>query len=264
MKLSRATLLHASSGAVLGLFCWVGYRQLSVIDPFQAYGLSGLLVCAIAGALIYPTRARPVVWAIAAGLAFMLVVVSHTQIMQSATRGFIRRDSVSSVDAVVVLSSGVSDDELLDQQGTDRLLTGIQLVREGVARNLVLTSISAAGSTRTVYSAHDQRRIASLAGDSVNVFTTGFTANTHDEAVATRTIAAQRGWKRIALVTSPMHSRRACAAFEHAGLTVVCSPALARDLAINTLVRPSDRLRAFQLWLYESLAASEYKRRGWL
>lgn len=262
--LSRKAALEAGAGMVLGLFVWIGYRQLSVIDPFQSRGTSGYLICALIGAVIYRTRARAVLWAIAASLALMIVIVAYTPIVRAPAQKFMRLDPVGVVDAVVVLSSSVSDDQLLDQQGTDRLLTGLQLVKQGVSRNLVVTRLRLSGSEETLFSVYDQIRLYKLAGSPGQLITTPFTTNTHDEALATKQIAVRKGWRRVAVVTSPTHTRRACAAFEKAGLSVVCVPALSRDVAMGTLTRSGDRLRAFQLWLYESLATSEYARRGWI
>lgn len=264
MRVSRDAVLNVAAGMVIGMFSWLGYRQLSVIDPFQAYGVSGLLVSAVAGGLMNSARGRPVLWAIAGSLAFMILVVAYTPLVRVPAQDLVRFDPVGKVDAVVVLSSSVSDDELLDQQGADRLLTGLQLVKDGFSSNLIVTAITLNGSNRQLQSHSDQARLIGLIAQNAAVITTGVVRNTREEAVEAARIARGKGWRRIALVTSPAHTKRACAAFEKVGLQVVCVPALARDVAYQTLNRPADRLRAFQLWLYESMAESEYRNRGWL
>ncbi len=256
--------MDAAAGTLLGFFSWIGYRQLSIIDPFQARGLSGLLIFGFAGALLYRGRARAIVWAVAGSLLFMILVVGYTPIIRSPAQALVRSDSATKVDAVVALSSSISDDELLDQQGMDRLLAALQLIRQGVAPNLVITSITGQRHAAALSSLDDQARLVALMADRVNVIYTPTVGNTRDEAIEVAAIAREKGWRTIALVTSPTHTGRACKAFEKVGLDVVCIPALSRDVAIATLRRPSDRLRAFQLWLYESLALSEYKRRGWI
>ncbi len=256
--------LQAGAGMLLGFFTWIGYSQLSIIDPFPTLHLNGLVVFILAGAWIYRTRARAIMWAIPAGLAFMIMLISFSPIVLAPAHAMIRTDSLRLVDAVVVLSSGVSDDEVLDQQGLDRLLTGLEITRSVGARALVVTPLALEGSEGTVHSKYDQRRLYHLAGSPVEMITTGPVGNTHGEALETQRLAKERGWSRVAVVTSPLHSRRACATFEKAGLAVVCVPALSRDVAVGTLKGGGDRLRAFQLWLYESLAISEYRRRGWI
>jgi uncharacterized SAM-binding protein YcdF (DUF218 family) len=69
---------------------------------------------------------------------------------------------------------------------------------------------------------------------------------------------------QIALVTSPMHTRRACATFEKLGFRVVCVPALERDHDTWHPVTAEDRLAAWRAYLYERLAWVEYSYRGWV
>lgn len=252
------------TGGLLGFVSWLEYLRLSTLDPFERFGASGLLPAAVVGAILYRTRLRAILWAIAGAFAFMIVVISYTPIMRTAAQSLVRQDMLSDVDAVVVLSSRVSDDELLDQQGVDRLLTGIQLARSQRNRPLILSRIRLKGSERTVNSQSDQRRLVEFGADSSEVIFTGYADNTRDEAAQTLSIAAARGWHKVAVVTSPLHTRRACATFEKLGLQTVCVPALSRDVAVHSLKRGPDRLRAFQLWLYESFGTAEYRRRGWI
>ena len=79
-----------------------------------------------------------------------------------------------------------------------------------------------------------------------------------------KAIAQPRGWSTIALVTSPMHTRRACATFEAVGFKVVCVPADARESGLYEGSGAGDRLRVFGWWLYETFASSTYRRRGWI
>ena len=58
------------------------------------------------------------------------------------------------------------------------------------------------------------------------------------EAERTRDMANREGWKRIIVVTSPIHTRRACATFETVGLAVTCRPSPDRTLALDRLVEP--------------------------
>ncbi|MEP6551569.1 MAG: hypothetical protein ABJB95_10315, partial [Gemmatimonadales bacterium] len=73
-----------------------------------------------------------------------------------------------------------------------------------------------------------------------------------------------RGWKTLAVVSSPMHSRRACATFEAVGFKVICVPAAVRGSGLYSAANAGDRLRAFRSWLYETFATDTYRRRGWI
>ena len=77
-------------------------------------------------------------------------------------------------------------------------------------------------------------------------------------------LAGRERWHRIVVVTAPIHSRRACATFERAGLTVACRPAEERKFAVESLPSPGDRILAFREWLYERVAWAVYRWRGWV
>jgi uncharacterized SAM-binding protein YcdF (DUF218 family) len=79
-----------------------------------------------------------------------------------------------------------------------------------------------------------------------------------------RNIARPNRWGTLAVVTSPMHSRRACATFEAVGFKVVCVPAAVRGSGLYAGANAEDRLRAFRAWLYETFATASYKSRGWI
>jgi uncharacterized SAM-binding protein YcdF (DUF218 family) len=66
------------------------------------------------------------------------------------------------------------------------------------------------------------------------------------------------------VVTSPTHSRRACAAFEREGLAVVCVPAVETQFDVESLEKPNDRVRAFGPVIHERLGLLVYRRRGWI
>jgi uncharacterized SAM-binding protein YcdF (DUF218 family) len=77
-------------------------------------------------------------------------------------------------------------------------------------------------------------------------------------------LAAPKGWRRLVVITSPIHTRRACATFEKVGFTVVCRASPDRTVSIETLLTGEERLRAFGAWLYEALGWREYRLRGWV
>ena len=65
-----------ATGALLGFLAWLEYLRLSTLDPFERFGVSGLLPAAIVGALLYRKNFRALLWAIPAAFAFMIVIVS--------------------------------------------------------------------------------------------------------------------------------------------------------------------------------------------
>ena len=147
---------------------------------------------------------------------------------------------------VVVLSSSVEDDSTLDYPTTKRIETAIAYAREHNAR-LVTTRVhgrfgqSSEGPQRALVEPAGLLGQWTILPDTVN--------STREEAIAVRRRIADTA---IALVTSPLHTRRACAAFERVGFRVTCVPSA-----------------QYELWrvpvavLYETAAFVKYKRNGW-
>jgi uncharacterized SAM-binding protein YcdF (DUF218 family) len=227
-------------------------------------GMIGLIPFALAGMLLFLTRFGLVLAWVEMLLVVLLAVIVYTPVISGTARSLIRTDPVPShADAVVVLSAGITVDGFLQGQGLDRLLTGLALVKRGVAPILIVTREERDIGGHMVNNARDQEGLIALA-NVVKFVATPLEASTHDEAVAVRRIASQNGWKRILLVTSPFHTRRACATFEHVGLVVSCFPSDSRDIAVHSLRTSGDRIGAFSLWIYEMAATLQYKRRGWV
>ena len=260
----KQAAVYACIGIALGGATWLCLALLGVPNVFHMSRLTGLVPATVVGALMAITRLRRALIVLSAGVFVFLLIVAYTPLISRPARSFVRTDPLpSSADAVVVLSAGVTPDGFLHQQGLDRLLTGMALVRHGVAPTLLVTREERDVNDRKVTAASDQDSLAALAGIT-NVISTPLEASTHDEALAVKKIATSSGWKRIVLVTSPFHTRRACATFEHVGLTVSCTPSASRDIAVRSLELPDDRVEAFGMWIYETAATLQYKRRGWI
>ena len=112
-------------------------------------------------------------------------------------------------------------------------------------------------------SERDQRELAQLMAPELELRFVTNVHSTRDEAVAFAAMARTHGWRRVLLVTSPLHSRRACATVEQAGLPVLCAPATSREYALSRLDRPENRRLAFADAVYEGAATLLYASRGW-
>jgi uncharacterized SAM-binding protein YcdF (DUF218 family) len=266
----RRIVSDLAAGAVLGGLTFLAARALGFWLILGWEGYEALWVFLIVGAVLYATLLRPLVWA-AAGLLLVLVTIgSLTPAIVRPANAFTRADPpTETVDAVAVLASGLSNDALISPDALDRLLSGVTLARATVTQQhprgvpLVLTVVTR-GREPTLTSAADQQRIVELVGGGVNVHWTAPVQSTRDEARAVAAIARAEGWNRIAVVTSPIHTRRACRTFERAGVSVRCVPAEARDFAARSMRGSRDRLRATQLSLYEFAGTVYYKLRGWI
>jgi uncharacterized SAM-binding protein YcdF (DUF218 family) len=264
-RLARHPALDAT-GALLGAVIWLEVIALglpSIVTGTRGYGVLPLAV--FAGAVLARTRARKVLWAAALGFGVLLTLVAYTPIMRWPTRALIRSDPIESggVQAIVVLSGGITADGYLQGSGLERLLTGASLVRRGVADTLILSRERVGRGASQVTSDADQQRILALLAPPPRVLVVDSVHSTRDEAVHMAALARTRGLTRVAVVTSPLHTRRACATFAKVGFRVTCVASDSRDVALQRLPLV-DRVRAFRLALYELAALTLYRARGWI
>lgn len=202
----------------------------------------------------------------AAGVALVLLfIVEIVPAPSRWARQFVREDPLptAAVDGIVVLSASVNTDGLINPPGLDRLREGIHLHRQGVSPRLILSSVQW-DKRPEVQSDADQRAIVAESGTTPELHIVHEVGSTRLEALRVAELALPRGWKTIVAVTSPTHTRRACATFEAVGFTVICRPSPDRSIAWAHLGAPDDRAAAFGLWLYETLGWWKYRAAGWI
>ena len=223
------------------------------------FGLAG-----IAAGISRFHRILVVVLALAAAA---VVLVTQTSVSNSVASRWIRQDRFpdSALSAVVVLSAGVNPNTTINSEALDHLITGLELVRAGNASVLVTTTVEERFPAGAVSSAADQSRIVALFGAHGRWIRTPPVHSTRDEALRSAELLLPQGVRRIAVVASPMHTRRACSAFEAVGFEVTCVPARIRapgGMAPGPW--PADRLRVFGEWVYEVVGTARYRTKGWL
>ena len=257
----------ALTGALLGAL--LGVELIAFGVPRILAGTAGYAVtpiAAIAGGLLGLTRVRRLLLFCVAGLAIGLLIVAYTPIMRRPARALVRADPVGGrpVQAIVVLSGGVTTDGHLKPPAVDRLLAGLSLVRRGIASTLIVSRerLGAAGSGVT--SDADQQRLIALLEQPVRFLIVDSVFSTRDEAVRMRALARTLDIGSVAVVTSPLHTYRACATFEKVGFTVTCVPSESRDVALASMRQATDRVSALQLWLYELAGLTLYRLRRWI
>lgn len=259
-----ARLRQGLAGAVMAAAAWVLFGQLGLalkLDPWAgvlpALGVGFALGLAGAAGLLWLT--------VVAGVIGVTAATATPDLARQFTRRHIRDDALPTggVQAVVVLSAFLTTDGQLDHVAADRLLAGLSLVKKLGAPLLVTTRFRHPDDPG-ITTDGDQGRLVALVASGARWIVTPEVFDTRDEARETAAIAKREGFTRIALVTSPMHTRRACAVFEAEGLAVTCVAATARDGAFRALKTPSERLRAVRLGVYESVAGVWYRLRGWL
>ena len=256
---------EVATGAILGVLCAVAAYLLGVQQLTRKPELSFFLPAAVLGGLLGATRLRPLLWIGGGFLAILCVLVAYTPLVRAASDPLIRRDPVPErVDAIAALSAGFTADGLARSETLDRLLSGIELQRKGLAQSLMVSREHVPLGKETVTDSADLAKIAGLTGSTSAIVFVDSVFTTRTEALQMKKIADARGWRRIAVVTSPLHSRRACATFEAVGFQVVCVPAELRGSGLDSRSIPEDRFRGFRSWLYETFATDSYRRRGWI
>jgi uncharacterized SAM-binding protein YcdF (DUF218 family) len=255
-----------ATNAFLGVLASLLLAQLAPWGDADPLGtIISLIVGAVGGVTIGMYFRRGLLLALDAGLLAVYLVVALTPIMEPITRSWVRIDALpaDTLDAVIALSAGVKSDSALNTVAADRLISALELMRAGRARRLLTTrQIEHAGS-RVISSDVDQRRLISLASLSSMWTVVDSVHTTHDEAVRTAMLLLPVQ-HNIIVMTSPMHTRRACALFEAAGFRVYCQASRERDYATNPPLGYADRLAALRTYGYERLAMIKSRLKGWL
>jgi uncharacterized SAM-binding protein YcdF (DUF218 family) len=254
----------AIADAIVGTLTAVGAHVLGVPQLLRIPDLALFLPAAIVGAAIGGTRLRSLLWVPAGVVSALCLIVAYTSLVSILARPLIRRDSLPpKVDAIAVLSEGITEDGLMRDATLDRFLTGLSLAREGIANVLLVSREHRASHGTFVSDSADLQHIAALAPFEGQIIFVDSVVTTRTEALRMRAVARGHGWTTLAVVTSPMHTKRACATFEAVRLKTVCVPAVLRQSGLNADSNPEDRLRAFRSWLYETFASASYRSRGW-
>ena len=229
--------------------------------PYRADRAWIVLAGIVLGTFLWLTRLRGLVSGGLLLLALLWVAVTMTPISRTVTEGLVRHDppGAEPADAIFVLASGVQRDGDLGSIGLARLVHGLAELRAGHAPRLMVANITNRPSHREAV----VRAIAELRLEA-EVLEVGSASTTRDEALLAARLFREKGWKRVIVVTSPLHSRRAAALFEKQGLQVVSSPATETEFDLETLLGADDRLDAFGHAMHERVGLLVYGWRGWL
>lgn len=185
-------------------------------------------------------------------------------------------DELPECDAVVMLGGGVEPSRYevgglhLTKAG-DRVLMALELMRLGKAPVLVIGGAAATlDGTLRVEADLTGQWVADWQLSLAPVISLGRCVNTRDEAVKVRALADARGWRRVLLVTSANHMRRAVAVFHKAGVEAVPAPCNFLTEISTPPGPPGWNIPSYggfekvSIWLHEQIGWVIYSRRGWL
>lgn len=239
----------------------------------------------IVGSIVFFRKKQRAAFGFASLLAAILTVFGCTPIpyllLASLERPFVAATlaNAPSADAVVVLGGQLKGSQyeaagFTTGFGADRIATGVQALLSGKTARLVLGG----GNVPT-------ERGSFVEGERLKEFLTQWksfpgeiiamkpSANTHEEAIHFRSLANERRWTNVLLITSAYHLPRAVAAFEKAGVRVQpvgCDfkgiPALNyghRGLRGFQWVPTTEPLAVVGLYIHEILGSIVYKMKEW-
>ncbi|MEA3212156.1 MAG: hypothetical protein QOE70_5213 [Chthoniobacter sp.] len=258
-------------------FSYFGHAALTLVAPI---GMLWLGLAVLTAALWWKRQRR---FALASGiLLFFVQLIGGTGFSGALVNGLERPyagltpERIPTCDAVVMLGGGVEPSpyevaRLHLTAAGDRVAMALELMRLGKASALCVSGGHATRDEhRWIEADLLKQAILERQLTTAPVFSLGGCADTHDEALRVRQLAQEQGWKRLLLVTSAVHQRRALATFRHAGLDVVAAPCnflttMSPDTGPPALGLPSHLgFLLCSVWLREEIGWWEYRRRGWI
>lgn len=256
------TAARLGKGLAVGSTAAFLARDLDLPTLVSYWGNRSPLVVAVAIvlALLWTTRLRVPIAAATGVLALAWLVVAFTPLTIWMATDLPRRDPLASADAVFVLASRIQDDGEVTTNAMSRLVHALELLGQQQAPRLVLSEMP---PPEAAYAPAVRTLMAHL-GLKHELLTVGPVRSTREEALLVAKLFRERGMRRVLLVTSPTHSRRAAAAFERERLEVVSSPAAETRFDLERLSKPDERLFAFGTLLHERVGIQVYRWRGWI
>ncbi len=235
-----------------------------------------LILIAMCGWQIYKRQHR---WAAINGGMVLFLFLFGSTTLSSSLIGTLEKpyiggiiDRNATADAVVVLGGYVSggDEELtgIDASGAfDRILTGIELIKEGKADRLYVGG--------GMYLSNDGRKLEYNVIEpwikrwdltDVPIGTLGDVGNTYGESQAVKKLMDEHGWSKIFLVTTAWHMPRARAVFESSGVEVIPVGCDFGSIPKGKLkfFPQSGRLELLRVFLQEKVGWMYYRSKGWI
>lgn len=255
----------AGYGALLGALGGVLLTSLgAAYVTGNADSTKWIWICLVLGALIAPRASVALLAWFDAVLGAIWFVVAYTPLMGHIAPGWVRRDALPpTADAMMVLSARIETDSALSVDAIDRYLTGLEIAKSTHVPELVTSRVRRLVDAGMITSDADQQRLISLTGYAGHWDIVAPVKTTRDEARrAAALLLPSRS--HLIVVTSPLHTRRACATFERVGFSVSCQPAREHGHVSGNPETPSDRLASFREYVYERLGMVKYRHEGWV
>jgi uncharacterized SAM-binding protein YcdF (DUF218 family)/glycosyltransferase involved in cell wall biosynthesis len=205
-------------------------------------------------------RARRRSVEILAGVAILYLLVFETSVVWMAATPLRAESPPQPADAIVVFAGGVGESGQAGGGYQERVKKAVDLYRAGFASHIVISS----GFVFAFKEADVMRGLAIDAGvspDAIVLETAA--ANTRENVVNTYQILSRKGWRKILLVSSPYHMKRALLAWKRAApeIGIVPSPVEQSQFYAHGRGASLEQIRGI---LQEYLAIADYWWKGWI
>jgi len=188
-------------------------------------------------------------------------------------KGYVPRamSVVPEADAIVLLGGATRGDTHMGttadlNQRADRLVYAVALYKANKAPVVLVSGGSATGARPEAKQIRDLLLIMGV--PSSRILLENVSRNTRENAQFSAQILKSRDMRRILLVTSAYHMRRAQALFEAEGLTVIPAPTDFQRLVAKQIIPPwlptVDRLHQSTDALHEFVGLLVYRLQGWI
>lgn len=163
-------------------------------------------------------------------------------------------------DVIVVFAGGVGESGKAGGGYQERISQAVDLYRAGHAPRLLISS----GYVFTLREAEVMKTVAVDNGVPADAILLEEQArNTFENVTLSGRILDERGWRRILLVSSPYHMRRAVATWRKLmpGIEVIPTPVPQSQFYVHEWGASLEQIRGI---LHEYAALADYWRRGWI
>jgi uncharacterized SAM-binding protein YcdF (DUF218 family) len=192
-----------------------------------------------------------------AGCLVVGTVVTFAWILPYCGQWLVAPTALEKTDAIVVLGSGLLEDNSHSSDSLRRTIQGITLLKKGYAPHIIFT-----GGGWPVTAAQKMSELALEMGVSPGAITADDEAeSTFENAQNVRRIFDENGWRSALVVTSAWHSLRGSLVFRKQGFIVYNAPV--------TYYEKHGRLVSAHIDLLESISIETvkliyYRWKGWI
>lgn len=205
-------------------------------------------------------RARTRIAQVVIGVAALYLLVFNTNVVWWFAEPLVRSAQPAAADAIVVFAGGVGESGKAGGGAQERIAQAVTLYKSGYAPVLVLSS-------GYVYSFQEAEVMRALAVDqgvpASAILLERRASNTYQNVRFVDDILREHRWRRILLVTSPYHMRRALLVWRKQApeVTVIATPPAQSQFYEHTRGATLEQVRGI---LQEYVAILGYWRRGWV